>query len=400
MTNEAITAPAHLATGRTRQILTAGAFFTFFVFGFVDNLKGPTLPALLRDLDFSYSRGGTMLLGAYFGFLVATLVTGVLADRLGNKRILFAAGVLLTVGIGLFSRSSTFGTLTLAMSITGLGLGAIEVGGNSLIVELYSTRRARFLNLLAVFHGIGSLVVPLYAAQLLLRDFSWRQVYSFALVLTVALALFFLFVRYPRAAGAGTGGLNLTAVRAAGFTPRMLWYYLLIVVYVGAELGIAAWIVEFMQQVKGMAVGPSSLYLSLFFAAIMVGRLVGSVLVDRVGHLRIMLLAAVGSVLFLAVGIYGPPVLAVFVPLTGIFFSIVFPTTTAAVSEEHPVNTGAILGILFAAGGLGGALGPWLIGVANDLVGVQNGFALSILYCVIMAVALLALRRDGESATR
>ena len=138
MTNEAITAPAHLATGRTRQILTAGAFFTFFVFGFVDNLKGPTLPALLRDLDFSYSRGGTMLLGAYFGFLVATLVTGVLADRLGNKRILFAAGVLLTVGIGLFSRSSTFGTLTLAMSITGLGLGAIEVGGNSLIVELYS----------------------------------------------------------------------------------------------------------------------------------------------------------------------------------------------------------------------------------------------------------------------
>ena len=32
-------------------LLTAGGFFAFFVFGFVDNLKGPTLPALLRDLN-------------------------------------------------------------------------------------------------------------------------------------------------------------------------------------------------------------------------------------------------------------------------------------------------------------------------------------------------------------
>jgi fucose permease len=239
--------------------------------------------------------------------------------------------------------------------------------------------------------------VPLYAAQLLVRDVSWRQVYSFALVLTVVMALFFLFVRYPRAAGAGTGGLNLAAVRAAGFTPRMLWYYLLIIVYVGAELGIAAWIVEFMQQVKGMPVGRSSLTLSFFFAAVMVGRLAGSFVVDRVGHLRIMLMAGVGSVIFLTIGIYGPPTLAFFVPLTGFFFSIVFPTATAAVSEEHPVNTGAILGILFAAGGLGGALGPWLMGVGNDLVGVQNGFALCILYCVVMIVALIALLRNGAN---
>jgi FHS family glucose/mannose:H+ symporter-like MFS transporter len=128
-----------------------------------------------------------------------------------------------------------------------------------------------------------------------------------------------------------------------------------------------------------------------------VGRLAGSFVVDRVGHLRIMLMAGVGSVIFLTIGIYGPPTLAFVVPLTGFFFSIVFPTATAAVSEEHPVNTGAILGILFAAGGLGGALGPWLMGVGNDLVGVQNGFALCILYCVVMIVALIALLRNGAN---
>ena len=48
----------------TRHIwlLTVGGFYAFFIFGFLDNLKGPTLPVLLRDLNFSYSQGGILLI--------------------------------------------------------------------------------------------------------------------------------------------------------------------------------------------------------------------------------------------------------------------------------------------------------------------------------------------------
>ncbi|MCB0089629.1 MAG: hypothetical protein KDE54_17100 [Caldilineaceae bacterium] len=48
-------------------LLTAGGFFAFFTFGFVDNIKGPALPNLLQDLNFSYSQGGTILSGRIFG---------------------------------------------------------------------------------------------------------------------------------------------------------------------------------------------------------------------------------------------------------------------------------------------------------------------------------------------
>jgi hypothetical protein len=40
-------------TGLAIRLITYGAFFSFFLFGFADNLKGPTLPALLKDLNFS-----------------------------------------------------------------------------------------------------------------------------------------------------------------------------------------------------------------------------------------------------------------------------------------------------------------------------------------------------------
>ena len=71
-------------SNNTILLLTIGAFFAFFVFGFSDNLKGPVLPTLLQDLKFNYSLGGTILLGAYLGFIAATLTTGFLADMVGQ----------------------------------------------------------------------------------------------------------------------------------------------------------------------------------------------------------------------------------------------------------------------------------------------------------------------------
>lgn len=376
-------------------LLTIGGFYAFFIFGFIDNLKGPTLPTLLRDLNFSYSQGGIILFSAYIGFIVATLLTGVLADAAGNKAVLLIAGVCLTAGLAAFSLVSSFWLLAAALFVVGLGLGSIEVGGNSLIVDLHTTNRGRYLNLLAVFHGVGSFVVPLYAALLLSTAFSWRQVYQFAILLAIGLVIFFAVVKYPRAVRTSGDGFSLRTLFATGFTWRMSWYYLLVAVYVSAEIGVAAWIVEYLQQVKGFDIGASSLYLSLFFAAIMVGRLLGSFFVERIGYLTVMLIAAVAAIITLSIGIFGPPALTFMLPLTGIFFSIMFPTTTASVSALHVGNMGAILGVLFAFGGVGGAMGPWLIGAAADLVGIELAFALNIVFCVVMLVALLALRRMG-----
>jgi fucose permease len=293
----------------------------------------------------------------------------------------------------MFSLVSSFWLLAAALFIVGLGLGSIEVGGNSLIVELHSRARGRFLNLLAVFHGVGSFLAPLFAAQLLTGGFSWRQVYQFSILLAVGLLIFFVVVRYPQRSVPASQGVALGSFLAAGFSRRMSWYYLLVGVYVAAELGIAAWIVEYLQQVKGFSLTDASLYLSLFFAAIMIGRLAGSFIVERVGYLRALLTAAVGGLVCLSIGVFASPEMAVFIPLTGLFFSIIFPTTTASVSALYGENMSAILGVLFAFGGLGGALGPWAIGVTADAVGLQWGFALTIVFCLVMLVALLVLQR-------
>jgi fucose permease len=374
-------------------MLTAGSFFAFFVFGFVDNLKGATLSSVLRDLDFSYSQGGAILLSAYVGFLIATLASGPLADAAGNKVVMVLAGLALCTGIGFYSIAAELHWLAAAMGIIGLGLGAIEVGGNALIVMLYKRRRGRFLNLLGVFHGTGSMLVPIYAALLLSSGLSWRLVYRYSLILPIILTGFFIFVRFPTHSQDGEHGMNLAKLRESGLSRRMALFYSLFAVYVAAELGVAAWIVEFLQEVKGFSLARSSLYLSLFFGAIMLGRLAGSTIVDRMGYLRVMWLATIAALLTLTAGIFGPPPAAILIPLTGLFFSIIFPTATATVANEQQQNMATILGLLFAFGGIGGAIGPWFIGVASDWFGIQIGFAMSILFTSLVLLALTLLRR-------
>jgi fucose permease len=347
-------------------------------------------------LNFSYSQGGGILFGAYLGFVIATLLAGPLSDLLGNRLILLAAALFIALGTVGMSNAATYALLFSAMLVIGLGMGAIEVGGNGLIVGLHPQAQGRFLNLLATFHGVGSLLAPLYAAWLLAGNGSWRQVFLYSLPLALLLAILFLLTKGPSTTQQERHTFDWAALRRSGFSPTMLFFYLAIGLYVATELGIANWIVEYLIKSKGLAQTTASYYLSGFFGCIMVGRLVGSVVVERIGYLRSVWLATVGTLLCLLVALVAPPALAFFLPLSGLFCSIIFPTLTAAVARLHPQNTGTILGLLFTAGGIGGALGPAIMGVASDAWGIQWGFGLAALFCAGSIVALSVLLRRKQ----
>lgn len=387
----------------SRILLTCGGFFSFFIFGFVDNLKGPLLPEMVRDDQLSYSQVGTIFFAGYIGFIISTLLCGYLADQIRHRRILLLASLCLLVGGLGYSASGIYPLLIASMSIIGLGLGAIELGGNGLMVELHSETRGRYLNLLGTFHGLGSLTVPLIAAWLLRLEYSWQWIYGASACLAIPLAILF----WPSQRGSGSPSVNSAsnvsiaeqgdtssrhkAILKRAFTLQMWLYYLIISSYVALELGVAAWMIEFLQHDRGFTSESSSYLLSAFFVLLMVGRLFGAFIVDAVGHHRSVAIALIGSCLCLAVGIFVHPSLVYLIPLSGLFMSIVFPTVTASVSATHQENIGSILGILFSFSGFGGAVGPWTVGVVSDWAGLELGIASTIAFGLISLAALAGL---------
>ena len=387
---------------RSIGLLTAAAFYSFFIFGFTDNLKGATLPPLLTEMGLNYSIGGTILFGAYVGFIIATLFTGILADTIGNKAVLLLAGAFLIFGIlGYSSFTSVLGLIA-AMAVIGMGLGSIELGANSIIVDIHPLDKDRYLNLMAVFHGLGSMLAPLFAGWLLISGSSWRSVYRWDLALVGLMILFFLLLPYPHIPKSNTEKFDLSHLGKAAFARPMGWFYFAIAVYVAIELGLASWLVTYLQDIRQISVGASAIYLSVFFGLVMLGRLLGSFVVERVGYLRSILYATIGATVCIGLGIFGPAPLSLLLPLAGFFLSIVFPTLTAAVSDLHTENMASILGLLFTFAGVGGMLGPWLIGLVGDVLGLSLGFGINLLYCGLLLVIMLVLiketNHDGKAA--
>jgi MFS family permease len=71
---------------------------------------------------------------------------------------------------------------------------------------------------------------------------------------------------------------------------------------------------------------------------------------------------------------------------------------TADAAGRTPWPQAAVFSILFFFAGLGGMLGPWLVGIGAEFAGIQGGFLLNLLFCLLMLVVLLFLKpQAGKS---
>lgn len=374
---------------------TIGAFFSFFIFGFVDNLKGPTISPLLQELGLSYSNAGMIFFGVYFGFFIAVIFSGIIGDIIGRKLLIIIGGILLFIGVISYSYSSILLFLGLSMLVIGLGLGVIEVAANAFIVDLYSdnSKCGKYLLLLGFFHSLGAMIGPLVAGKLIQSHVSWKSIYRMSAIIIALLIVYFLIIKYEKP-NTEKAKIDFSTIKEILLSRDMALFNIVILSYVGIEIGIASWIVEYLQKYKGWSISISSIALSLFFFGIMFGRFFGSFIVEKVGYIRIMIYSISLSGICLALGIFGPKEISFFLPLTGLFLSIIFPTTTAAVSQISKDNISIRLGALFAFAGIGGMLGPLLLGVVSDIFGINLGFSIILLsFAFVMLISLIVIEK-------
>lgn len=383
-------------------LVTAGAFFGFFLFGVLDNVKGSAIPSIMRDVHITYSAMGTILFFEYVGFFTATLIGGYLLYTLSKKRVIIIAFIFIFAGLSLFCGFPVFLIMTVSFIIFGFGLGTLEIVSNTIMVCFHHKNKGMFLNLLSFFYGIGAMAVPVYAGNLLALHYSWRIVFGFCVIPVLIILLYFIIIPFPKENITHKTSENYFGIIRKAFKTDMILFYISICFYVAAEIGVSSWLVEYLEKIKSFTVINSSLYLSLYFTTITAGRLIGSFLVDKIGHVKIMTVSSFCAVLSLVLGIFGPKPFTFFLPITGFFFSIIFPTIIAAFSEIKEKNIDKYLGILFTFAGIGGMIGPWLIGLLSEYAGIGSGLILLIAFCTVMfsSLALLTIRKKLSMITQ
>lgn len=354
--------------------------------------------------EFHWSRGQVS-----FAFTLATLtamltmpLTGWLTDRFGARRpilvctalfgALYAALSLLTPHLWhLYA-------LFLLLGLVGPGTSAVPHA--SVISRWFMERRGLALGFAMCGTAIGGVIWP-SASQMLMDQFGWRHAYAIsgAAVLLVAMPLMLLFLKEPGQSAyspesAGDGAPSEGLTRGEALRGSLLW--LLIGAFFVIYASIQACMIHLVPMLKdrGMTPAKAALAASLLGVAGMIGRLGTGYLLDRLPAERVPTLAfgiVAAGIFLLFAGATGTSAY-VAAMLIGFGYGAESATIPYLVSRYFGLRSfGEIYSYLFITVPLGGALGPWLMGMWFDRTG---SYQFVLLLCGIATVlaALLMLR--------
>jgi OFA family oxalate/formate antiporter-like MFS transporter len=362
-------------------VVLAAFAITFVGFG-----SAYTFSAFVTSLqrEFGASRGSVALVFSLAGFLYFGLgvVSGPLADRWGSRRLAILGMALVGLGLMLASAAHSLVEVYAAYGLgVGLGVGCAYVPAVGAVQRWFVKRRGFASGLAVSGIGVGTLVMPPLASQLI-GSLGWREAYlilgGLAAVLGVGMSLF--IEDDPHARGLAPDGEPRTvaprkdsnsgaSVGEAVRSRRFLGLYAACLI---CSFGVFVPFVHLVPYALDHGVPRSSavLLLGVIGAGSTAGRFFLGGVADRMGRRSFLLAMFAGMGLALAIWVFASSfwTLALFALLFGVFYGGWVAILPAVVMDAFGGrNVSGIIGVLYTSVAFGTLTGPSAAGFAYDL---------------------------------
>lgn len=399
----------------------------FFLWGFITVLVDALIPRLKAVFELSFFEAGLSQFAFFLAYALVSIPVGYVIANIGYKKGVVLGLVGMGAGCLMFwpaAEFRIFGIFLLAMFMLAAGITTLQVAANPYVAALGSEETASSrLNLAQAFNSLGTTLAPLVSAAFILGTAvlsssdiealseTAQAAYHaeeagavqgpFLLLAGLLVVLAFAFSRFDLPAILDTDHHRSGNYAAVLRSPRLMLGALGIFVYVGAEVSIGSYMVNyflemgmpdmvigsaFLSQVAGFLSGgetesllPARIagtFLFFYWGGAMLGRFVGAGLMQRFRPGAILSLFALAAVLLLVVTVTGAGNVAVWAPLfVGLCNSVMFPTIFTLAIGGLNQHTAQGSGVLCTAI-VGGAIIPPLFGALGDSVGLQLAFLL------------------------
>ncbi|MCU1225066.1 MAG: glucose/galactose transporter [Edaphobacter sp.] len=400
----------------------------FFMWGFLTCLNDILIPHLKGIFQLSYGQAMLVQFSFFMSYFVFALPAGKLIEWRGYKQTMVIGLLVMATGALLFLPASSLASFPLFLSalvILASGITCLQVAANPYVTNLgpQATAASR-LNLSQAFNSLGTTLAPLFGGALILsgvqatpekmhsfsaavlQEYRAQQASSVRLpYLAIALTLILLAIAIALVKLPTTDftrdfrpGEHDTAKRGSIWRqPYLLMGALGIFVYVGAEVSIGSFLVNYfgLPQIGGLDEKTAAHYVSLYWGGAMIGRFIGSALLRKLSTGIVLAGAALIACSLVVLTITSTGHVAMYsVILVGLFNSVMFPSifTLGLAGLGELTSKGSSL---MVAAIVGGAIIPLAEGHFADRVGVQHAFVLpAVCYIYIAIFGLLAYRRQ------
>ncbi len=346
---------------------TLGYFITFIALGMATAAMGPALPYLAEQTNRPLNQISILFSAKAAGYLLGSIAGGRFYDRMPGHRVMFTGLLGMILTIALTPAIPLLWILGIVLFFLGFFEGAVDVGGNTLLVWVHGHEVGPYMNALHLFFGIGTFLVPIILAQSILQTGKISAGFWLIAAAILPLAIWLYRIPHPKAPGK-------TAEKSdhhnTSLLPLVVIFFFL---YVGAELGFGGWVYTYAFE-TGLATATAAGYLtSLFWGAFTFGRLLSIPIAARFRPRTILSVDLIGMILSLGLILLfsnEQVVLWVGAALLGLSAASVFPTMIS-LAERRMTLTGTMTSWFFVGGSLGGMFFPWLAGQLFEKNGPQ-----------------------------
>lgn len=381
--------------GKTNKLVFVPVMLCFFAMGFVD-LVGIASNYVKSDLGLSDSVANVLPSLVFFWFLIFSVPTGILMNRIGRKKTVLLSLLVTVVSLLLPVFSANFYVMLVSFSLLGIGNTLMQTSLNPLVSTLIRGNLASTLTFGQFVKAIASFMAPYIAAwgasaPIPSFGLSWRVL--FPVYMCVGMIAMLLLASTPIEDEAlpetedGRQSIGRQFSEAFGLlgTPVVLWSFVGIMCHVGIDVGVNTTAPKLLMERLGMSLNDAAFATSLYFIFRTVGCLTGSFFL-RVMKSRMFFVISI-AMMALSMGgmLVGESQWALYAAIAMVgygnsnIFSIVFSQALLSVPEQKNAVSGLMIMGLF-----GGTLFPLLMGFASDAIG-QSGAVL------VMAVGVLYL---------
>ncbi|HEX8485314.1 MAG TPA: sugar MFS transporter [Sphingomonas sp.] len=393
------------ATGQSyRSALTLLASL-FFMWGFITVINGTLLPHLRSVFDLNYTQT-TLIESVWFiAYFIASIPSAKLIERIGYQKSLVTGLLVMAAGAAgmvLAATLPSYGVTLVMLFVIASGITLLQVAANPYVAVVGPPETASSrLNLVQALNSAGTMLAPIFGAYLILGRSkggtseagtvltqaerladAQSVVLPYVLVAVVLVVLAIVIARFPLPAmGQATSRMAKEERRH-----HSLWKHRNLVfgipaifIYLIAEIGVANLFVNFVSQpdIANVTNEQAGRYLTFLWGGMMIGRFVGSAIMQKVAAEKVLAAASIGAFVVMLVATFTTGGVAMWALISvGLFHSIMFPTIfTLGIRGLGPLTEeGSGLLIMAIAGGALVIVQGWLA----DRYGLQMSFLLTV----------------------
>lgn len=372
----------------TNKMAIVPVMLCFFAMGFVD-LVGIASNYVKEDLQLSDSVANVLPSLVFFWFLIFSVPTGMLMNRIGRKKTVLLSLIVTVVSLLLPLFGENFPLMLVSFSLLGIGNALMQTSLNPLVSSVIQGNLASTLTFGQFVKAIASFLAPyiaMWGALATIPSFGmgWRILFPIYMVIGILASLLLASTPINEPVPEGKASSFVDCVKLLS-RPIVLLSFIGIMCHVGIDVGTNTTAPKILMERHEMTLNDAAFATSLYFIFRTIGCLTGSFFL-RVLSNRLFFIISVVMMALAMLGLgFGTSksVLYVAIALVGYgnsnIFSLVF--SQALLSDKSRQNE--ISGLMIM-GLFGGTVFPLFMGFASDAMGQAGAVAVMALGVVYL----------------